>query len=568
MNDLLPSTPAETRSLKQLLADWATAVRGTNHPQPPAYDGPDISLTHLTENTNEVAPGACFVARVRATSDGHPYIGQALARGASMILAQRPAAHFDLTIPPDVAYVEVADTAVALAWLAAAWEGFPGRQLVMIGITGTDGKTTTSSLLHSILQTAGLRVGLLSTLKAVVGEQEEPLAPHVTTPEAPVVQRYLRRMVDAGLTHCILESTSHGLAQHRVTAVDFDIALITNITHEHLDYHGNYEGYFAAKSRLFTSLLLDDWTIPSHNPAKQNVGKTAVLNLDDSSYGRLAAIPVPHQVTYGLSSAADVTAKKVSYEADKTWFEVYFDFPLGRLHGEAQKAQMDFKVPCYSHLLGEFNLYNVLAAVAAARVLQVGPEAIQEGLKKVYGVRGRMERITGGQPFLTIVDFAHTPNSLSRSIAAARQMVADHNGRVITVFGSAGKRDVEKRRMMAEVSIRQADVTILTAEDPRTESLDDILEMMAFGCRSQGGVEGQTFWRMPDRGAAIYFALTLAQKQDVVLICGKGHEQTMCFGATEYPWDDRQAAYTAVKAFLAHEPMPNLGLPTFKEIGD
>jgi len=567
MNDL-PLAAAETRSLKRLLADWATAVRGTNHPQPPAYDGPDITLTHLTENTNEVAPGTCFVARVRATSDGHPYIGQALARGASLILAQRPAAQLGLTIPGEVGYLEVADTAETLAWLAAAWEGFPGRQLVMIGITGTDGKTTTSSILHSMLLAAGLRVGLLSTLKAVVGEKEEPLAPHVTTPEAPVVQRYLRRMVDAGLTHCILESTSHGLAQHRVTAVDFDIAVITNITHEHLDYHGSYEGYFAAKARLFTSLLLDDWAISSHNPAKKKVGKTAVLNLDDSSYGRLAAIPVPHQVTYGLTDAADVTARKVSYEADKTWFELHFNFPLGRWQGEAQKTQMDFRVPCFSHLLGEFNLYNILAATAVARVLQAPPEAIQEGLKKVFGVSGRMERITGGQPFLTIVDFAHTPNSLARSIAAARQMVADHNGRVITVFGSAGKRDVEKRRMMAEVSARQADVTILTAEDPRTESLDDILEMMAFGCRSQGGVEGRSFWRMPDRGAAIYFALTLAQKQDVVLICGKGHEQTMCFGVTEYPWDDRKAAYTAVQAFLANEPMPNLGLPTFRETRD
>ncbi|MBK8987265.1 MAG: UDP-N-acetylmuramoyl-L-alanyl-D-glutamate--2,6-diaminopimelate ligase [Chloroflexi bacterium] len=563
MNDLHTPTTTNGRSLKQLLADWATAVHHTHLPQPPAYDGPDVHLTHLTENTNDVAPGACFVARVRATSDGHPYIGQALARGASLILAQRPAAQLDLPIPPDAAYLEVADTAEALAWLAAAWEGFPSRQLVMIGVTGTDGKTTTCSLLHSILQAAGLRAGLLSTLKAVVGEQEEPLAPHVTTPEAPVVQRYLRRMVDAGLTHCILESTSHGLAQRRVTAVDFDIALITNITHEHLDYHGSYEGYFAAKARLFTGLLADDWAIETQNPAKKRVGKTAVLNYDDSSFTRLSAIPVPHHVSYGLNAAADVTAHNISYEADKTWFHLHFNQPLGRLRGETQKAQMDFKVPGFSHLLGEFNLYNILAAVAVARVLQIAPDAIQEGLKKVYGVSGRMERINGGQAFLTIVDFAHTPNSLARSIAAARQMVADHHGRVITVFGSAGKRDVEKRRMMAEISAQQADITILTAEDPRTESLEDILDMMAFGCRSKGGVEGRTFWRLPDRGAAIYFALTLAQKHDVVLICGKGHEQTMCFGITEYPWDDRKAAYAAIKAFLAQEPMPNLGLPTF-----
>lgn len=559
MNDLHTPTTTSIRSLKQLLADWATAVQHTNHPQPPAYHGPDATITHLTENTQEVTPGAGFVARVRVGSDGHPYIGQALAQGARLILAQRPATDLGLDIPDGVAYLEVADTAEAAAWLAAAWEGFPGRQLVMIGVTGTDGKTTTSSILHSILQTAGLRVGLLSTLKAVVGEKEEPLAPHVTTPEAPVVQRYLRRMVEAGLTHCILESTSHGLAQHRVTAVNFDIAVITNITHEHLDYHGSYEGYFAAKSRLFTSLLLDDWAIETHNPAKKQVVKTAVLNLDDSSFARLQAIPVPRQVSYGLSSHAEVTARHIRYDPDKTWFDVQFFSPLGR---GVQPSEQTFTVPCVTHLLGEFNLYNILAAAAAARVLQITPEAIQAGLAAVKGVSGRMERINGGQPFLTIVDFAHTPNSLERSIAAARQMVTEQNGRVLTVFGSAGKRDVEKRRMMAEISAQHADVTILTAEDPRTESLDDILEMMAFGCRSKGGVEGSTFWRMPDRGAAIYFALTLARPQDVVLICGKGHEQTMCFGVTEYPWDDRKAALVAIRAFLAKEPMPDLGLPT------
>lgn len=562
MNDLHTPTPTHSRSLKQLLADWATAVQHTNHPQPPAYHGPDTTITHLTENTQEVTPGAGFVARVRVGSDGHPYIGQALARGARLILAQRPAADLGLDIPDGVAYLEVADTAEAAAWLAAAWEGFPGRQLVMIGVTGTDGKTTTSSILHSILQAADLRVGLLSTLKAVVGEKEEPLAPHVTTPEAPVVQRYLRRMVDAGLTHCILESTSHGLAQHRVTAVDFDIAVITNITHEHLDYHGSYEGYFAAKSRLFTSLLLDDWAIETRNPAKKQVTKTAVLNLDDSSFARLQAISAPRQVSYGLSSPADVTAGSVRYDPDQTWFDVLFSSPLDRVDGRLQPTTPAVTLPCVTHLLGEFNLYNILAATAVAHALQIAPEAIQAGVAAVKGVSGRMERIHGGQPFLTIVDFAHTPNSLERSIAAARQMVVEQNGRVLTVFGSAGKRDVEKRRMMAEISAQHADVTILTAEDPRTESLDDILEMMAFGCRSKGGVEGRTFWRMPDRGAAIYFALTLAQKQDVVLICGKGHEQTMCFGVTEYPWDDRKAALAAITAFLANEPMPNLGLPT------
>lgn len=560
----MPNDTQSTHSLKQLLADWQTAVAATSLPQPPAYTGPDVRLSHLTENSQEVQPGACFVARIRETSDGHPYIGQAIERGAALILAQRPQSELDCAIPAHVVYLQVDNTAAALAWLAAAWEGFPSRQLVMIGVTGTDGKTTTSNILHHLLKTAGYKTGLLSTLKAVIGEREEPLALHVTTPEAPVVQHTLRRMVDAGVTHCILESTSHGLAQHRVDAVDFDVAIVTNITHEHLDYHGSYAAYFAAKARLFTALNEDEWRLPTTNPHKTKLLKTAVLNQDDASYQTLAQLAAPRQISYGLSSAADVNAANIAYAADKTWFDVHFAEPLGLVNGRSQPAKMNFTIPCATHLFGEFNLYNILAAISAARLFLVPPETIQHSLDTLYEVSGRMERITGGQEFLTLVDFAHTPNSLEKAITAARKMVAAHRGRVITVFGSAGKRDVEKRRLMAERSARAADITILTAEDPRTESLDDILEMMAYGCQSQGGMEGSTFWRVPDRSQAIFLALNLAQKEDIVLICGKGHEQSMCFGATEYPWDDRIAARQALHALLTGSPLPDNGLPTFR----
>lgn len=525
------------RYLKQLLAGWKTAVSNTSLPPPPHYEGPDVLLARLTEKTSEVDPGACFVARVRTTSDGHPYIGKAIEKGARMILAQRPSAALDLTVPDDVVYLQVPDTAEALAWLAAAWEGFPSRDLTVIGVTGTDGKTTTANIIHEILQTAGLKAGLLSTLKAMVGNAEEPLELHVTTPEAPVVQRYLRRMVDAGLTHCVLESTSHGLAQHRVTAVDFDVATVTNITHEHLDYHGDYEGYFAAKARLFKM-------VARAAKSEGRGGKTAVLNRDDASYEPLAAISGPAQLTYGLHESAGVYATDIVYGAEATRFTL-------KWNGKT--------IAISTPLVGEFNLYNMLAAAATAFSLGIAPEAIQEGLRAVTAISGRMERINRGQPFLTIVDFAHTPNALEKAIEAARRMT---NGRIITVFGSAGKRDVAKRRIMAEISARHADLTVLTAEDPRTESLHDILAAMAEGCRSQGGIEGQTFWRVPDRGQAIYVALTLAHPEDLVLICGKGHEQSMCFGTVEYPWDDRHATRTALDAFLKDAPMPDLGLPT------
>lgn len=542
-----------SRSLKGLLSTWHTAVQGTNLPQPPSYDGPDRQITRLTEKTSEVDPGACFVARVRETSDGHPYIGKAISAGAGMILAQRPRSSLDLAIPENVAYLQVSDTALALAWLAAAWYDFPGHDLVMIGVTGTDGKTSTSSILFSVLRAAGFKAGLLSTIKAVIGEQEEPLALHVTTPEAQEVQRHLRRMLDAGLTHCIVETTSHGLAQHRVSAIDFDMAVVTNITHEHLDYHGTFERYFAAKARLFETLSFDSLQRQSDSKYKSRLPKTAVLNKDDESYHRLAAIPVQKRVTYGIQNAANVSAEEIVHSARETRFKLSFD---------SLSSGENNLLTIASSLVGEFNVYNMLAAAAAALQLGVTARDVRRGLQSISAISGRMERIDEGQPFLLIVDFAHTPNALVKALQAARQMTA---GRLITVFGSAGKRDVEKRRLMADASARLADLTILTAEDPRTESLDEILTMMAEGCRNAGAVEERTFWRVPDRGQAIYFALSLAEEADTVLICGKGHEQSICFGVTEYAWDDRKAARIALKALQRGQSMPDLGLPTFQK---
>ena len=542
-------------SLSSLLSTWRAAVAGTHHPQPPAYDGPDVVLTGFTEKSGEVEPGMAFVARVRTGSDGHPYIGDALARGASVILAQQPPEVAGVAVPPGVAYLAVPDTAEAQAWLAAATEGFPSRDLVVIGITGTDGKTTTANILHAILRAAGLRAGLLSTIRAIIGDEEEPLAVHVTTPEAPVVQRYLRRMVDAGLTHVVLETTSHALAQSRVAAVAFDVAVVTNITHEHLDYHGSYEAYFAAKRRLFAALLDDPLHAPSSNPQKVAIPRTAVLNRDDASYAPLAAFLAGRPVdvrAYGQrpgGTALDAWAAAVAYEPGAT------RLALG-LRGQVEP------LPVSSALVGAFNVDNMLAAAAAAAALGIAPAAIRAGLEAVRALSGRMERIDRGQPFLVLVDFAHTPNALDRAIGAARRMAAAP-GRVIAVFGSAGKRDVAKRALMADISARAADLTVLTAEDPRTESLDAILATMAEAARAAGGVEGQTFWRVPDRGQAIHFALALARPGDVVLVCGKGHEQSMAFGAVEYPWDDRAATRAALDALLAGQPMIDLGLPTF-----
>ncbi len=536
-----------TRYIKKLLADWQTAVTNTHHMQPPPYNGPDVSIPMFTEKTSEVIPGSSFVARLRTGSDGHPWIGKAIELGATFILAEKSAEELGLVLPKNVVYWQVPDTAETLAWLSAAWYGFPSRQLIMIGVTGTNGKTSTVDLIRGILAAADIRMGMLSTLKAIIGDYQEPLELHVSTPEAPVVQRYLRKMVDAGLTHCILETTSHGLAQHRVTGVEYDIAVITNITHEHLDYHGSFEDYAQAKERLFRSVAAQDPT--PHKP--DSVEKTAVLNHDDSSYQRLAAIPAPRQISYSLHNpAADLHVTDLVTDPAGSSFILH-------LAGE--------KLSVRSPLLGVFNVANILAAAGAGLALNISPETIKKGLQAVGQIHGRMHQIQRGQEFIVHIDFAHTPDGLEKAIQAARGILEQmgRNGRIITVFGSAGKRDVEKRRLMAQISARDAELTILTAEDPRTESLENILAAMAAGCLSQGGVEGETFWRIRDRGQAIYFALSLARPEDFVLVCGKGHEQSMCFVTTEYPWDDIDATEAALDAFLSGQPMPDLGLPTY-----
>lgn len=531
------------QKLSDLLAKWQKYAPAS--PPPPAAPGRDVLIHNFVEHTADVQPGSCFVARVRTGSDGHPYIPQAIERGASLIIGQKPAAELPFELPETVVYWSVPDTAEVLAWLAAAWHNFPSQHLTMVGVTGTDGKTSTATLIYEILRMAGLKTGMITTIKAVLGETEEPTGLHVTTPAAPEVQSYLQRMVEAGLTHCVLETTSHGLEQHRVTAVEFTVAVVTNITHEHLDYHGNYENYFRAKQKLFEMVLQTAQTRPGKTPAP-----AFVLNRDDNSFAQLSALPLAHQISYGIDFPAHVWADNLHFAPQATHFTAHWA-------GQTQVFN--------SSLVGKFNVYNMLAAIAAGQALGLAPEVIKRGIEAVKAVSGRMERLDEGQPFLTIVDFAHTPNALDKALTAGRLMTQT-NGRVIAVFGSAGKRDIEKRRLMAEISAQKADITVLTAEDPRTERLEDILEMMAAGCRRFGGVEGGNFWRVPDRGEAIYLALSLARPGDVVLVCGKGHEQSMNFDGVEYPWDDRHATRTALQAFLSGRGMPNLGLPTFQKL--
>jgi len=512
-------------TLKEIFKDYPFNIMSGNPT--------NVEIKKIVSDSRRVESGSLFIAVSGGSIDGHNYIPDAISRGAEAVVGEQPISG-GITVP----YIQVQNSRQSLAHLAAAFHGHPARKLTMVGVTGTDGKTTTSNLLYRILLAAGIRAGMISTVNAVIGEEILDTGFHVTTPDALDIQQYLAKMVEAGLTHVILEATSHGLAQYRVDACEFDIGVITNITHEHLDYHGSYENYWAAKARLFESLT------DVHPKIQSNI-KLAVLNRDDDSYEYLKDITSVKQVCYGLNASADVQAKDVKVRPSGNEFTI--------LCGNDP-------VPVKSKLVGQFNVSNCLAAFTAAVVgLGISTEIAAEAISAMESVPGRMERIDLGQVFTAIVDFAHTPNALKATLQTARQMT---DGRLIVIFGSAGLRDRQKRRLMAEVASELADVVILTAEDPRTESLEDILDEMVEGAVGKGGIEQKTFWKIPDRGEAIRRAAQMARPGDLVISCGKGHEQSMCFGEIEYPWDDRKAMRSALADLLDLPPIEMPYLPS------
>jgi UDP-N-acetylmuramoyl-L-alanyl-D-glutamate--2,6-diaminopimelate ligase len=482
----------------------------------------DTRISGIAWDSRNVQPGDLFFALVGENFDGHQFITSAVKQGAAAVIGTRSPA------PLEVPYVQMTgDDRLALAKVSSAFYDHPSREMVVIGVTGTDGKTTTTNLVFHILKAAGYKVGMISTVNAVVGEEILDTGFHVTTPEAPDIQRYLARMRDAGLTHVVLETTSHGLAQQRVAEVDFDLAAVTNVTHEHLDYHRTYEGYLQAKGKLFEALAGEN---------QKGVRKLAVLNMDDDSYPYLSQITPVEHLSYSLNPESDLWADQIENTPQALFFTV---------HGQGKEFRIE------TPLIGRYNVLNGLAALGVTVFgLDVPVSNAQKAFRDVPTVPGRMERIDLGQDFLAIVDFAHTPNAIRQALSTARELT---DGRVIAVFGSAGLRDVEKRKLMPEIAVQLADEIILTAEDPRTESLGAILADMKEGAEKGGGKEGVDFWLEPDRPDAIRMAVARAGKGDLVITCGKGHEQSMCFGHIEYPWDDR----TALRAALAE----HLGVP-------
>ena len=436
----------------------------------------DAEVYGVAEDSRHVYPEYIFVARAGRESDGHRYSQAAVEAGAVLVVSERT----DVPLPPGVGHAVVRDGRAAFALLSAAFFGYPSRQLAVVGVTGTDGKTTTSTLIHSILRLAtGGRAGLVSTV-------------------AFELQGYLAHMVQSGCKAAVIETTSHALDQGRVFYVHFDVAVITNVTHEHLDWHGTWENYLAAKARLFQML--------GATVRKPGITKTAVLNAEDRSYRYLQRIPVEQCLTYSLDPDAGTTISATDLVIDR----------------------------------------NALAAAGAARALGVGADAIVAGLQAVERVRGRMEFVPTGTRFDVVVDFAHTPGGLEQTLRLARELVP-RPGRVIAVFGSAGLRDVGKRALMGEIAGRLADLVVVTAEDPRTEDIQTIMAEIERGLLESNRRRDVDYWLMPDRAEAIAFAISMAETGDMVLTCGKAHEQSMCYGTEETPWDE----YEAVRQGLA-----------------
>lgn len=497
------------KSLKELLT-------AAGLPCPTGADG--ARITGVTDDSRRVQPGHVFVAYAGVESDGHRYIPQALARGAAAVVCERWPD--DPSIQRGAFTIASSNGRQAFAMLCAAWHDFPSRDLVLIGVTGTDGKTTTSNLIYEILRAAGHKTGLISTVNAVIGNETLDTGLHVTTPDADEVQRYLAQMRDAGTTHCVLEVTSHGLAQHRVDGCDFDVAVVTNITHDHLDLHGSREAYRAAKARLF------------------EMARAHVLNADDDfSFNHLVKLPAQQRVYYSRE-----TQPNGSFNG--WWlYPPRVDRAAGQIDAYAfRHAGERLALPLRTHLIGDYNASNILAAAGAGLAVGVPAEAIARGVAAVRAIPGRMERIERGQAYTAVVDFAHTPNALANCLLALRPLTP---GRLIVVFGCAGERDRAKRYLMGRAAAELADVAVFTAEDPRREAIDDIWAEMDRGARDATPARAEIM-HVADRGEAIQRACALARPGDTVVACGKGHEQSLCYGTTEHAWDDREAMRRAI----------------------
>ncbi len=472
--------------------------------------GLTVPVTGVAYDSRRVRPGDVFVALRGLKDDGTRYTDQAIAAGAVCVIAETPAPE-GVAVP----WQTVDDARVALALASGRVFGDPSQELLLVGITGTNGKTTTSHVLASIFEAAGIPCGLMGTVAYRIGSVEEPATR--TTPEAPDLQALLRRMVTAGAGACVMEVSSHALALHRVHGLHFAAAGFTNLTRDHLDFHGSMEAYFEAKKGLFTRL---------------SPGTPAVVNLDDPSGAALVGVG-GRAVTYAVDAPADVRPLSVSQSLAGLTFDAVT--PHGIVHVQ-------------SRLVGRGNLYNLLCAIGLATEVGLTPGAIERGIAALTGVPGRFELVSSAEdPVSVVVDYAHTDDALRHLLETARALTT---GRVITVFGCGGDRDRTKRPLMGLVATRLSDLTIVTSDNPRSEDPARIVEeiLLGTGSGSRGGVVRTVL----DRRAAIDEAITAARPGDLVLVVGKGHEKTQEQGGVTTPFDDVAVSREALSARRVH----------------
>lgn len=385
----------------------------------------------------------------------------------------------------------------AQAFLAAAFYSFPSKEIKVIGVTGTDGKTTTVHMISEILARNGIKVSYISSLHAAIGSKIYKTGFHVTTPSAWQIQKLLRQAINARHSYFVLEATSHGLDQHRLSFINFQIGVITNITHEHLDYHKTWENYARTKLKLLLA------------------SRYRIINRDDYSFAFIEKYLKGNFTSYGLTIKSDINPKT---------------FPLKLT------------------VAGEYNLYNALAASAAAQIIGLSKYKIIRAINKFQTIEGRMQKVDLGQKFKVFIDFAHTPNALNVALSSLRQNLPT-NSKIITVFGSAGRRDKTKRPLMGRVADEISDIIVLTSEDPRDESVDSICADIKSGVKNKK--LGKTLFIVNDRAKAIEFAINLASENDIVVMFGKGHEKSMTVGSIETPWSEIEVVRKAIKRRLS-----------------
>ena len=506
------------------------------------------AINDLEYDSRKIKPGALYFALSGLHTDGHDYINDAIDRGAVAVVHQKELNEFR----EGVLYILVKDSRLAMSPIADAFYGFPSRRMGIIGVTGTEGKSTTVYLIYQLLKLSGKKAGFISTVQQGNGLEEKWNSEHQTTPEAVTIHRLLAEMYGNGAEYAVLESSSHGLSKKtgRLADVDFDIGVMTNVTHEHLEFHGTWENYRNDKTELFRAL---DSSPSSHFKLGQSglssVPSFGVANADDPSAAYFSGETRHKTYTFSTRGAdADLSLRLIESGAGGNWYDVF-------------ELSTESTVTLRDQLPGAFNPGNVLAALlTVSNLLSVSLETLAPLVPYLKPVRGRMTAINRGQPFQVLVDYAHTPSSFSTIFPPLREQQNSAGGKLISLFGSPGERDTQKRALQGEIAASYSDIVILTDEDPRGEEPMAILEEIAKGCETTHGhkatadreagtglVRNETLFLIPDRPAALRKAFSLAGKGDLVLLLGKGHENSIIYASGAVAYDEIAEAEKALE---------------------